>query len=143
MPRGTPLRGGPARAVGPRPPDALARPCAAGGNGYGSKGEARAAMPGQMIIDRYQVERPIGSGGMGTVWLARDQRLGRNVAIKQIGLLPGETAPNLARAMREARSSAVLNHPHVVSVFDVVEEKDQIWLVMEYVASRTLLQIIN
>src|SRR5690242_9990983 len=113
---GWPGTGGRPRAPG------CALPCAAGGNGYGSKGEARAGMPGQMIIDRYQVERPIGSGGMGTVWLARDQRLGRNVAIKQIGLLPGETAPNLARAMREARSSAVLNHPHVVSIFDVVEE---------------------
>jgi serine/threonine protein kinase len=100
-------------------------------------------MPGQMIIDRYTLERPIGRGGMGTVWLASDQRLGRNVAIKQIGLLPGETTPDLARAMREARSSAVLNHPHVVSVYDVVEEKDQIWLVMEHVECRTLGQIIE
>ena len=95
------------------------------------------------ITDRYLVERPIGSGGMGTVWLARDQRLGRLVAVKQIGLLPGETAPDLARAMREARSSAVLHHPHVVSVYDVVEEDDHIWLVMEYVASRTLWEVIS
>jgi serine/threonine protein kinase len=100
-------------------------------------------MPGQTIIDRYQLERPIGRGGMGTVWLARDQRLGRNVAIKQIGLLPGETTPDLARAMREARSSAVLNHPHVVSIYDVVEEKDQIWLVMEHVECRTLWEVIE
>jgi serine/threonine protein kinase len=89
------------------------------------------------------VERSIGKGGMGTVWLARDERLGRNVAIKQIGTLPGETAPDLARAMREARSSAALNHPHVVSIYDVLEEGDHIWLVMEYVASRTLWQIIT
>jgi serine/threonine protein kinase len=97
----------------------------------------------QTIADRYRVERSIGRGGMGTVWLARDERLGRGVAIKQIGTLPGETAPDLARAMREARSSAVLNHPHVVSVYDVMEEGDDIWLVMEYVPSRTLWQIIN
>jgi serine/threonine protein kinase len=95
------------------------------------------------IAGRYQVERTIGKGGMGTVWLARDQRLGRNVAVKQIGILPGETAPDLARALREARSSAVLNHPHVVSIYDVVEENDQIWLVMEYVPCRTLGQILN
>jgi serine/threonine protein kinase len=95
------------------------------------------------ITDRYQVERSIGRGGMGTVWLARDERLGRHVAVKQIGLLPGETAPDLARAMREARSSAVLHHPHVVSVYDVVEEDDHIWLVMEYVASRTLWEVIS
>jgi serine/threonine protein kinase len=97
----------------------------------------------QTIADRYRVERSIGRGGMGTVWLARDERLGRSVAVKQIGTLPGETAPDLARALREARSSAVLNHPHVVSVYDVMEEGDQIWLVMEFVASRTLWQIIT
>ena len=80
---------------------------------------------------------------MGAVWLARDDRLGRDVALKQIGTLPGETAPDLARAMREARSSAVLNHPHVVSVYDVVEADDHIWLVMEYVPSRTLWEILT
>jgi serine/threonine protein kinase len=80
---------------------------------------------------------------MGTVWLCRDERLERDVAVKQIGTLPGETAPDLARAMREARSSAALNHPHVVSIYDVVEENGHIWLVMEYVASRTLAQVIG
>ena len=100
-------------------------------------------MTQQTIADRYQLERSIGRGGMGTVWLARDERLGRNVAIKQIGTLPGETAPDLARALREARSSAALNHPHVVSIYDVLEEGNHIWLVMEYVASRTLWQIIT
>jgi eukaryotic-like serine/threonine-protein kinase len=96
----------------------------------------------ETIAGRYHVERPIGRGGMGTVWLCRDDRLERDVAVKQIGALPGETAPDLARAMREARSSAALNHPHVVSIYDVVEEDDHIWLVMEYVASRTLAQVI-
>src|SRR5215212_3847903 len=99
-------------------------------------------MARQTIAGRYDVERPIGHGGMGTVWLCRDRRLGRHVAVKQIGALPGEAAPDLARAMREARSSAALNHPHVVSIYDVVEEDDHIWLVMEYVAARTLAQVI-
>jgi eukaryotic-like serine/threonine-protein kinase len=99
-------------------------------------------MARQTIAGRYDVERPIGHGGMGTVWLCLDRRLGRHVAVKQIGTLPGETAPDLARAMREARSSAALNHPNVVSIYDVVEEDDHIWLVMEYVASRTLAQIL-
>ena len=76
------------------------------------------------------------------MWLCRDDRLQRDVAVKQIGALPDETAPDLARAMREARSSAALNHPHVVSIYDVVEEQGHIWLVMEYVASRTLAQVI-
>src|SRR4029079_4394339 len=97
----------------------------------------------QRIAGRYRIERPIGRGGMGTVWLCRDERLERDVAIKQIGTLPGETAPDLAVSMREARSSAALNHPHVVSIYDVVEEGGHIWLVMEYVASRTLAQVIG
>jgi eukaryotic-like serine/threonine-protein kinase len=100
-------------------------------------------MAPQTIADRYQLEQSIGRGGMGTVWLARDHRLDRGVAIKQIGTLPGETAPDLARALREARSSAALSHPHVVSIYDVLEEGDHIWLVMEYVPSRTLWQMIT
>ncbi|HYF72182.1 MAG TPA: serine/threonine-protein kinase [Nocardioides sp.] len=99
-------------------------------------------MAPQTIADRYDVERPVGHGGMGTVWLCRDTRLDREVAVKQVGTFPGEAAPDLARALREARSSAALNHLNVVSIYDVIEEGDQIWLVMEYVRSRTLAEII-
>jgi eukaryotic-like serine/threonine-protein kinase len=99
-------------------------------------------MAPQKIAGRYEVQRCIGRGGMGMVWLCRDPRLGRDVAIKQIGTLPGETVPDLARAMREARTSAALNHTNIVSIYDVVEERDHIWLVMEYVASRTLGEIL-
>lgn len=95
-------------------------------------------MPPELIADRYRVERPIGKGGMGTVWLCQDTMLGRQVAVKQVGLLPGETATDTARALREARNSAALNHRHVVSVFDVAQEGESVWLVMEYVPSRTL-----
>src|SRR4051794_29055495 len=103
---------------------------------------AEATTARRTIAGRYHVRRAIGRGGMGTVWLCRDDRLQRDVAIKQIGTLPDETAPDLARAMREARSSAALNHPHVVSIYDVVEEQDHIGLVMEYGASRRLAQVI-
>lgn len=99
-------------------------------------------MPTDLIAGRYQVERAVGRGGMGTVWLCQDDLLGRHVAVKQVGTLPGESAPDSARAFREARSSAALNHRNVVSVFDIVEEEGRIWLVMEYVPSRTLGEII-
>jgi serine/threonine protein kinase len=56
--------------------------------------------------------------------------------------MPGESAPDLARALREARSSAALHHPHVVSVFDAVEADRHIWLVMEYVPGSTLSELI-
>src|SRR3954463_12039055 len=99
-------------------------------------------MAPQRIAGRYVVDRAAGHGGMGTVWLCTDEVLGRQVAVKQVGTLPGETTLDLARALREARSSAALNHRNVVSVYDAVEEGDHIWLVMEYVPGRTLAEIV-
>jgi serine/threonine protein kinase len=99
-------------------------------------------MAEEIIAGRYVVLRAVGRGGMGTVWLCRDEVLGREVAVKQVGTLPGESVPDLARALREARSSAALQHPHVVSVFDAVEADEHIWLVMEYVPGETLSQLI-
>lgn len=100
-------------------------------------------MPPDLIAGRYRVRRGIGQGGMGAVWLCHDERFRRDVAVKQIGRLPGESAPDTARALREARSSAALNHRNVVSVFDVIEDEGEIWLVMEYVPSRTLAEILR
>jgi len=74
--------------------------------------------------------------------LCRDELLGRDVAVKQVGHLPGESTPDLARAMREARSSAALNHLNVVSIYDAVEEDDHMWLVMEYVPGRSLSEVM-
>jgi serine/threonine protein kinase len=100
-------------------------------------------VPPELIAGRYRVEREVGRGGMGSVWLCHDQRLGRRVAMKQVGGLPGESNMHLARALREARHSAALNHPNVVAIFDAIEEGDQVWLVMEYVPSRTLDEIVR
>jgi serine/threonine protein kinase len=98
-----------------------------------------------MIAGRYSLDREIGRGGMGAVWLGRDEVLGRQVALKQIGLLPGADRADLARAEREARLSAQLNHPHVVAVFDAVvdADTDTHWLVMEYVDGTTLAQAVR
>ncbi|MDQ1482985.1 MAG: eukaryotic-like serine/threonine-protein kinase [Actinomycetota bacterium] len=95
-------------------------------------------MQPELIAGRYQVLRAIGRGGMGTVWLCRDNVLGRHVAVKQIGALPGDSAPETKRAMREARSAAALNHPNAVAVYDVVDHEGRPWLVMEYVEGQTL-----
>ena len=96
-----------------------------------------------LIGDRYETVRPIGRGGMGIVWLARDTVLGRQVAVKQIGDFPGESEGETRRAMREARSAAALNHPNVVAVYDVTEHEGTPWLVMEYVAGPTLASVIR
>lgn len=100
-------------------------------------------MQPETIGGRYRIQRIIGRGGMGSVFLAEDETLGREVAVKQVGLLPGETVPDSARALREARSTAALSHRNVVTVYDVIEESGSIWLVMEHVPSRSLAQIIS
>ena len=100
-------------------------------------------MQPELIGGRYRVESAIGKGGMGTVWLCRDETLHRNVAVKQVGLLPDESVTDSARAFREARSTAALSHRNVVTVFDVVEDSGHIWLVMEHVPGRSLSEIIK
>jgi eukaryotic-like serine/threonine-protein kinase len=80
---------------------------------------------------------------MGAVWLGRDTVLGREVALKRIGMMPGATSPDLQRAEREARLAARLNHPHVVAVYDLVTDGDDTWLVMEYVEGVTLSALIK
>lgn len=96
-----------------------------------------------LIGGRYERVRPVGRGGMGTVWLARDTVLGRQVAAKQIGDFPGESEGETRRAMREARAAAALNHPNVVAVYDVTEHEGTPWLVMEYVAGPTLASAVR
>jgi serine/threonine protein kinase len=100
-----------------------------------------------LIAGRYRLQHRIGSGGMGHVWLAWDERLSRAVAIKQLralGDLPDREA-DIAhqRAMREARLTARLEHPNAVPVFDVVDHDGQPCLVMQYVPSRSLHEILQ
>src|SRR3954454_18360462 len=96
-----------------------------------------------VIAGRYELEREIGRGGMGAVWLARDEVLGRDVALKRIGMAPGGSTPDLARAEREARLAARLNHPHVVAGYDLVTDDGEQWLVMEYVEGTTLAALVH
>ena len=96
-----------------------------------------------MIAGRYTLEREIGRGGAGSVHLAHDDLLDRSVAIKRIGLLPGTTGQDIARAQREARLAAGITHPHVVSIFDLVKDEDCYWLVMELVRGRSLSEVVT
>ncbi len=90
-----------------------------------------------MDPERYEVADVIGSGGMATVWRARDNRLGRVVAIKRPHPAPaGSTV--LERFAREARAAARVDHPNLVSVFDVGEDDAGPYLVMEFVDGPSL-----
>jgi tRNA A-37 threonylcarbamoyl transferase component Bud32 len=100
-----------------------------------------------LIAGRYRLLEPVGSGGMGRVWLARDEMLDRDVAVKEFvppeWMTDEEQARLRTRTLREARSAARLNHPHVVRIYDVVHADDLPWIVMEYVPSRSLHQVIG
>lgn len=95
-----------------------------------------------MLGGRYELDREIGRGGMGAVWLGHDTVLDRAVAIKQIGLAHGGAEPDLERAEREAHLAARINHQNVVAVFDLVDEDGQQWLVMEHVDGPTLAAVV-
>ena len=101
----------------------------------------------RVVAGRYALTDVLGRGGMGTVWLATDQVLERQVALKEvtfsIDLTEEERGILRERTMREARAAARLDHPHVTTVYDVVEEEGKPWLVMEHVAARSLQGILE
>ena len=96
----------------------------------------------QIIAGRYRLDERLGSGGMGVVWQAYDQRLRRKVAVKQV-LVPAELTSSeseemIRRTMREGRIAARLQHPQLITVFDVVQDDGQPYLIMEYLPSTSL-----
>ncbi|GAB1643567.1 protein kinase domain-containing protein [Krasilnikovia sp. MM14-A1259] len=99
-----------------------------------------------LIGARYRLLRRIGSGGMGVVWLARDEVLRRQVAVKELHHNLGGSDRTIAegreRSLREARATAALHHPNIVAVYDVVEQDDRPWIVMEYVSGRSVKEIV-
>ncbi|HVS13201.1 MAG TPA: protein kinase [Thermoanaerobaculia bacterium] len=89
-------------------------------------------------IAHYQVLEKLGAGGMGAVYLAEDERLGRRVALKVLPPSLAEDADRRARFQREARAIAALNHPNIVIVYSVEERDDLLFMTMERVEGVTL-----
>ena len=91
---------------------------------------------GTLLAGRYRIKRALGRGGMATVYLADDERLGREVAVKR--LHAGSAEDMELRFVREAKLGASLNHPNLVWVFDTVTDEEGLLIIMEYVDGPTL-----
>jgi predicted Ser/Thr protein kinase len=91
-----------------------------------------------LLSDRYRLERKLGSGGMAIVWLARDTKLDRDVAIKILSDVLSAAPGFRQRFDREARTAANLSHPNLVRIYDYGAEEDRPYLVMEYIDGETL-----
>jgi eukaryotic-like serine/threonine-protein kinase len=92
-----------------------------------------------LVLDRYRLIERLGAGGFGVVWSARDETLGRDVAVKRIPLAPGEDGE---RATREALASARLAHPAIVALYEACPTHDAFYLISELVDGQTLAELI-
>jgi eukaryotic-like serine/threonine-protein kinase len=105
------------------------------------------AQPGDLIAGRYRLRDVIGRGGMGVVWLAADELLDRDVAIKESVRPPevdgAEWDILRERSLGEARTAARLNHPNIVGVFDILEQGGRPWLVMQLVPFPSLSDVLQ
>lgn len=100
-------------------------------------------MIGKRISGRYKILEIIGGGGMANVYLAHDMILDRNVAVKMLRLDLTNDEEFIRRFRREAQSATSLNHPNIVNIYDVGEEDDIYYIVMEHVDGQTLKQYIQ
>jgi hypothetical protein len=101
---------------------------------------------GDLIALRYRLVQQVGSGAMGVVWRAEDEILRRTVAVKELllhwGMSEAQTEEARRRAMREGRIAARLHHPNAISVYDVVEHDGRPCLIMEYLPSESLSDLL-
>ncbi|PRY54887.1 serine/threonine-protein kinase [Knoellia remsis] len=98
---------------------------------------------GRLLGGRYRLLAPLGRGGMAVVWRATDEMLGREVAIKTLDLTGPDSDNAGERFRREARATAALNHPHIVTVYDTGVEDDTAYLVMELLPGPTLAEQVR
>jgi serine/threonine protein kinase len=102
---------------------------------------------GDLVAARYRLVEHVGTGSMGIVWRAEDELLRRSVAIKELRLLPGMSQAQQdearRRTMREGRITARLHHPNAITVYDVAERNGRPCLVMEYLPSSSLSDLLE
>jgi serine/threonine protein kinase len=100
-------------------------------------------IPAGTRLGAYTVEAPLGAGGMGEVYRARDPRLQRDIALKVLPAIAAADADRRERFQREAHAVAALNHPHIVTIHSVEEADSTVFLTMELVEGRSLADVLT
>ncbi|MBK7140958.1 MAG: protein kinase [bacterium] len=95
------------------------------------------------IVNHYRIERLLGAGGMGEVYLADDTKLGRKVALKLLPLAFSTQADLKARLLREAQAAAMLNHPNIMTVYEVGESDGRLFIALEHVDGSPLSELLR
>lgn len=94
-------------------------------------------------LGHYEIQAPLGAGGMGEVYRARDTKLGRDVAVKILRQDLASDPERLRRFEQEARSASALNHPNIIHIYDVGDHRGVRYIAMEYVNARTLREVVR
>ncbi|MGW2561030.1 serine/threonine-protein kinase [Streptomyces sp. NPDC001514] len=122
-----------------------AEPGKAGGGAV--RGAVKAAGEGRLLAGRYRLGGVLGRGGMGTVWRAVDETLGRTVAVKELrfpnSIDEDEKRRLITRTLREAKAIARIRNNGAVTVYDVVDEDDRPWIVMELIEGKSLAEAVR
>ena len=96
-----------------------------------------------MRFGSYEILQRLGAGGMGEVYRAKDTRLDREVAIKTVSVMHHSSSETLSRFEREARSASALNHPHIVTIYELGSVEGKHYIAMELVAGKTLRELLD
>ncbi|TGB16541.1 serine/threonine-protein kinase, partial [Streptomyces palmae] len=112
-----------------------------------SEAEQTQDTTGRLLAGRYRLGKVLGQGGMGTVWRATDETLGRTVAVKELrfpsSVDEDEKRRLITRTLREAKAIARIRSNNAVTVYDVVDEDDRPWIVMELIEGRSLADVVR
>src|SRR5215475_6315303 len=110
---------------------------------YQSSGDSRVAIAADTRFGHYHILSPLGAGGMGAVWRARDTRLNRDVAIKVLPAKFSKDSDRLRRFEQEARASSALNHPNILTVYDIGDHDGSPFIVAELLEGEELREQLN